>query len=79
MVRNAITNEQELLELMFFVTSNTGKLVSYNSLAKVIGVKNATTVKQYLGFLQDAYMLDLVSKYDTSVKKQLHNPKKYME
>ena len=76
MVRNGITNEQELLELMFFVTSNTSKLISYNSLAKVIGVKNATTVKQYLGFLQDAYMLSLVSKYDTSVKKQLHNPKK---
>jgi predicted AAA+ superfamily ATPase len=76
MVRNGITNEQEILELMFYVTSNTGKLISYNSLAKVIGVKNATTVKQYLGFLQDAYMLSLVPKYDVSVKKQLHNPKK---
>lgn len=76
MVRNGITNEQELLELMFFVTSNTSKLMSYNSLAKVIGVKNATTVKQYLGFLKDAYMLELVPKYDLSVKKQLHNPKK---
>jgi len=76
MVRNGITSEQELLELMFFVTSNTSKLISYNSLAKVIGVKNATTVKQYLGYLQDAYMLSLVPKYDVSVKKQLHNPKK---
>lgn len=76
MVRNGLTNEQELLELMFFVTSNTSKLISYNSLAKVIGVKNATTVKQYLGFLQDAYMLSLVPKYDVSVKKQLLNPKK---
>ena len=76
MVRNGITSEQELLELMFFVTSNTSKLISYNSLAKVIGVKNATTVKQYLTFLQDAYMLRLVPKYDASVKKQLHNPKK---
>ncbi|TKS56999.1 ATP-binding protein [Mesohalobacter halotolerans] len=76
MVRNGITNEQELLELMFFVTSNTSKLISYNSLAKVIGVKNATTVKQYLGFLEDAYMLSLVPKYAISVKKQLHNPKK---
>jgi predicted AAA+ superfamily ATPase len=76
MVRNGITNEQEILELMFFVTSNTSKLISYNSLAKVIGVKNATTVKQYLGFLEDAYMLSLVPKYAVSVKKQLHNPKK---
>ena len=76
MVRNGITNEQEMLELMFFVTSNTSKLISYNSLAKVIGVKNATTVKQYLGFLQDAYMLSVVPKYDVSVKKQLLNAKK---
>ena len=76
MVRNGITNEQEILELMFFVTSNTSKLISYNSLAKVIGVKNATTVKQYLGFLQDAYMLSIVPKYDVSVKKQLLNAKK---
>jgi len=76
MVRNGITNEQEILELMFFVTSNTSKLISYNSLAKVIGVKNATTVKQYLGFLQDAYMLSVVPKYDVSVKKQLLNAKK---
>lgn len=76
MVRNGITNEQELLELMFFVTSNTSKLISYNSLAKVIGVKNATTVKKYLGYLQDAYLLDVIPKYDVSVKKQLHNAKK---
>lgn len=76
MLRNGITNEQEILELMFFVTSNTSKLISYNSLAKVIGVKNATTVKQYLGFLQDAYMLSVVPKYDVSVKKQLLNAKK---
>lgn len=76
MVRNGITNEQEILELMFFVTSNTSKLISYNSLAKVIGVKNATTVKQYLGFLQDAYLLSVVPKYDVSVKKQLLNSKK---
>jgi predicted AAA+ superfamily ATPase len=27
MVRNGITNEQEILELMFFVTSNTSKLM----------------------------------------------------
>ncbi len=76
MVRNGFTNEQELLELMFFVTSNTSKLISYSSLAKVIGVKNATTVKQHLGFLRDAYLVDVIPKYDMSDKKQLYNAKK---
>jgi hypothetical protein len=32
MLRNGITNEQEILELMFFVTSNTSKLISYINL-----------------------------------------------
>jgi predicted AAA+ superfamily ATPase len=76
MVRNSLTNEKELLELVHFMASNTSKLFSYNSLAKVIGVKNATTIKNYLDYLQNTYLLFLVSKYDRSVKKQLHNPKK---
>lgn len=76
MVRNKLTNEREVLELVHYIASNTSKLVSYNSLAKAIGVKNATTVKNYLSFLQDSYMVFLVSKYDVSVKKQLQNQKK---
>lgn len=76
MVRNGLTNEKELLELVHFMASNTSRLFSYNSLAKVIGVRNATTVKNYLNFLQNTYLIFMVNKYDASLKKQLHNPKK---
>jgi predicted AAA+ superfamily ATPase len=76
MVRNSLTNEREMLELVYYIASNTSKLISYNSLAKAIGVKNATTVKNYLSFLQDSYLIFLVSKYDVSVKKQIQNHKK---
>lgn len=76
MVRNGLTNEKEMLELVHFLASNTSKLFSYNSLTKVIGVKNATTVKSYLSFLENTYLLFLVNKYDFSVKKQIQNPKK---
>jgi len=76
MVRNGLTNEKEILELVHYLASNTSKLFSYNSLTKVIGVKNATTVKSYLSFLENTYLLFLVNKYDFSVKKQIQNPKK---
>ncbi len=76
MVRNGLTNEKEVLELVYFIASNPAKLVSYNSLTKAIGVKNATTVKNYLSYLQDTYLVFLVNKYDRSLKKQLQNPKK---
>ena len=76
MVRNKLTNEKELLELVYFIASNVGKLMSYNSLAKVVGVKNATTIKSYTTFLQDSYMIFMVNKYDVALKKQIQNAKK---
>ena len=76
MVRNSLTSEKEILELVHYVASNTSRLFSYNGLTKVIGVKNATTVKNYLSFLENTYLIFLVSKYDYSVKKQIQNPKK---
>ena len=42
----------------------------------ITGVKNATTVKNYLTHLQDSYLVFLVNKYDVSLKKQLQNHKK---
>jgi len=76
MVRNGLTNEKEIIELVHYIASNTSKLFSYNSLTKIIGVKNATTVKNYLSFLENTYLLFIVNKYDFSVKKQIQNPKK---
>lgn len=76
MVRNNLNNEAELLELVYYMASNVSKLSSNNSLAKVVGVKNSSTIKSYLGFLQDSYLLFQISKYDPSLKKQLQNSKK---
>lgn len=76
MVRNHLTNEKEMLELVYYLASNIAKLASYNNLAKIAGVKNATTIKNYLGFLQNTYLLFQVNKYDYALKKQLQNSKK---
>jgi predicted AAA+ superfamily ATPase len=76
MVRNNLTNEKELLELVYYISSNVGKRMSYNGMAKVVGVKNATTVSNYIAFLQDSYLVFMVNKYDVSLKKQIQNAKK---
>ncbi|PLW95314.1 MAG: ATPase [Marinilabiliales bacterium] len=76
MVRNMITAEKEILELVFYLASNTSKLISYTALSKIIGVSNPTTIKNYLSYMENTYLLFLVSKFDFSVKKQVRNPKK---
>lgn len=76
LVRNKLTNEKEVLELVYFLVTNVAKTFSYNSLAQIIGVSSASTVKNYLDFLQDTYLIFLVPKFDFSLKKQIQNAKK---
>lgn len=76
MVRNNITNEKEIKLLMSWLAGNFARLSTNSELAEIIGIKNATTVKKYLGFLADSYLVFQTSKYDYSMSKQILNPKK---
>ncbi len=76
LVRNQIYNEKELLQLVYFLASNVGKPYSHTSLAKVIGVKNVSTVKNYIQCIENTYLLFSVLKFDYSLKAQYINPKK---
>ena len=76
MVRNNLTNEREMLELIYYLASNVSKLSSFNSLAKIAGISNASTIKNYLTFFQNSYLVFNVNKFDYSLKKQIQNPKK---
>lgn len=76
LVRNQITNEKELKKLVYYMVSNIGKPFTYTSLTKIIGVKNPTSIKNYLDFLENTYLLFCLSKMDFSVKAQIRNPKK---
>jgi len=76
MVRNKLTNEREIFELVNYLCSNVSRLSTYSSLAKIIGIKNPTTISNYIGYLQNSYLLFQVSKFDYSLKKQAQNPRK---
>ncbi|MFA6306929.1 MAG: ATP-binding protein [Patescibacteria group bacterium] len=56
--------------------TNFTKEASYNSLAKILGIKTAATVSEYVSFLQEAYLLFELYKYDYSLKKQYTSNKK---
>lgn len=76
LVRNNILNETEIRELGYFITSNIAKPISYNSLKSIISVKHVNTVKNYIKYFEDTYLVFLLTKFDYSVKKQLNSPKK---
>lgn len=76
LVRNKLTNEKELLQLVYFLASNVTKPSTNKSLTTVIGVKNATTVHNYIEFVENTYLFFQIAKFDFSIKAQILNPKK---
>ena len=77
-VRNKIREVKAFRELCNFSLSNIGKEVSYCSLAATLGFKSHTSVKNNIGFMQEAYLIFELLKYDFSLKKQyVANKKAY--
>ncbi len=59
-----------------YLMSNVSKEISFNSLKKTLGIKSVTSVKNYVNFLQEGYLIFELFKYDFSLKKQFVNSKK---
>lgn len=70
-----LRNNRDVINLLYFIISNVGKPFSYNSMANVLEI-SADTVKEYLGYAEDSYLLYSINKFDHSLRKQLANPKK---
>lgn len=75
-IRRNITNENQLIRLAVHLLSNSGKEFSYNNISKILEIKSVRTVIDYCDYLRESYLLDFISLYSTSIKKQLVNPKK---
>ncbi len=61
---------------MHYLISNISKEMSYNAVKNIFNVSNAGTIKEYIGYFENAFLLFSINKFDFSLKKQLINPKK---
>lgn len=75
-VRFGIRRHREFRELVQLLVSNLSLPVTFSSLQKSIGLSNADTVKEYMGYLSNAYMFYEMYQYHDSAKKQLRSPRK---
>lgn len=80
--RYAIRNDDDLEELMDLVSSNISCLTNPNKLASTFkSVKKSDisyeTVKKYLEYLEDAFIIKKATRYDIKGKKYIDTPFKY--
>lgn len=75
-VRYGIRRHREFRELVQLLVSNLSLPVTFSSLQRSIGLSNSETVKEYMGYLSNAYVFYELRQYHDSLKKQLRNPRK---
>jgi hypothetical protein len=74
--RYAIKKQKILKELVGILAASVSSPFSYNALKKSLGLANSITVKEYISYLNNAYLFFELQKFDYSVRKQLDAPKK---
>jgi hypothetical protein len=74
--RSTIKEKKAFRELAQYVVSNCSQEISYLRLKKILGFKSQTSVKNYLSFMEEAYLVFQLPKYDYSLKKQYVSNKK---
>ena len=75
-VKYKISHEKGLKDILHYLTSNISKEYSYTTLKSISNISSITTIKDYIFYLENYYLLFSITQYDKSLKKQLINPKK---
>lgn len=76
LVRFKIRETKAFRELVLYLISNITNKISYNNLKVNLGFSSTTSVKNYVDFLEEVYLLFSLNKFDYSVKKQMSNDRK---
>ena len=80
--RNRVRNKDELEELLNILSSSMGSLTNPSKLSATFkSVKNKTisanTIKKYIDYLLDSFLIDSAVRYDIKGKKYIGTPYKY--
>lgn len=70
LVRYNIKEVRGLKDLALFLLSNVGRAYSYPTLKNVTGIKSLSTIKNYLDYFHNVFLLYQLPRFDYSLKKQ---------
>jgi len=74
--RYKLKNYQVLNKLSLFILSNNASINAYNKLKNNFS-SSFDTIRDYMEYLMNAYIVLSINKFDYSLKKQIANPKKF--
>jgi len=75
LARYKLDNFLKLEQLAILLLSNISNLISINKLKNLLNI-SFDTIEKYIEYLQNAFLIFTIKKFDWSLKKQMVNPKK---
>jgi hypothetical protein len=74
--RYSIKYIKDLKEIAFFAVSNFGSKISYHKIKNIFEIKSVHTAKNYLNYLEEAYLIFQLLPFSFKIKNQIRQPKK---
>lgn len=74
--RYDIKDVKALRELGLYLLTNMTRLFSFSKLKNILSLGSITTIKNYIGYLEDSYLLFTINQFSYSLKEQMANNKK---
>ena len=73
--RYNIRNSEIVERLYFYLVSNVGGILNYSTLSQIFGISDKT-IKEYIKYFEDVFLLKKIDKYHTKQKEQIKSQKK---
>lgn len=76
LARYKIRQEASFREMVSFLLSNIGTILSIEKIARLTKIQNLSSVKNYQSYLSNSFLFYFIPKYSYSIKEQIYNPDK---
>jgi predicted AAA+ superfamily ATPase len=73
-IRHKIKLSSKMRDLADYLASSSSTEVSYNKLRNIIGLSSKHTIKEWIGFLEEAYLIFILKRFSFKKKETLKYP-----
>lgn len=74
--RFSVRYVKDLKEIAYYLISNFSSRISYNKIKNMFNIKSVHTVKNYVGYLEECYLIVQLSAFSFKAKNRIMQPKK---
>jgi predicted AAA+ superfamily ATPase len=75
-LRYRIRKREELRKLSRYLITNFSGEISYSKLSRILGIKHVSTVSNWISYLEQAFLIIKLERFDFKLKQQFVAPKK---